>query len=203
MILNVDHIVTVYQTTDLVLIQDSANLISKVKLGVTLLQLAFQSSMHMDIDTLGFANLKDTPVENAQSEQQASTDAAGSIYSRAPHVLTAPTSRPSAPIPPTRRYVLVLQQLLSDMLKCLVTLQRKVFNIEEEVQPWVNKQIRGEILGIQMGFDSFEQRIIKKLEGVQSPYLEGIMRSWLLCRLPQRNGHKVVPRFFDSHNAYY
>lgn len=63
---------------------------------------------------------------------------------------------------------MVIQKFLSGVLKCLVSLDRRVTNIEEEVQPCVKKEIQGEMCGMQMKFESLEQRINQKLEDMWS-----------------------------------
>lgn len=59
-IFTVYQFLMVHRITDLDLIQDYANLISKDKIGATLLQSIFQGSEQMDIYNMGFADLRDT-----------------------------------------------------------------------------------------------------------------------------------------------
>lgn len=55
----------VHWATNLGLILDNANLILKAKIRASLLQVAFQESRHMDIDTLVFVNIGDALAEIA------------------------------------------------------------------------------------------------------------------------------------------
>lgn len=50
MLTDIDHFVMVHRTTDLGLIRDQANPISKAKVGASLLQVVFQFNMHINID---------------------------------------------------------------------------------------------------------------------------------------------------------
>lgn len=67
-ILDVHHFLMVHWATNLGLILDNANLILKAKIRVSLLQVAFQESRHMDIDTLVFVNIGDALAEIAWSK---------------------------------------------------------------------------------------------------------------------------------------
>lgn len=58
----------VHWATNLGLILDNANLILKAKIRASLLQVAFQESRHMDIDTLVFVNIGDALAEIAWSK---------------------------------------------------------------------------------------------------------------------------------------
>lgn len=139
----------VHQATNFGLIWDQPNPISKAKVGATLLQGAFQNSMYMDIDTPGFANLRDIPIWTERSESQASTDAAGSTYFMVPQTTTISYLRPYTLCPLLGSYVLVSHELLIDMLKDLGTFEQKVTNIKKRVQPWVKKEIKSKMQGMQ------------------------------------------------------
>lgn len=69
---DIDHFVMIHWTTDLGLVWDQSNPISK-KVGSSILQVNFYSSTHIKIDTLIFYNLRDTPTEITWSKK-ASTD---------------------------------------------------------------------------------------------------------------------------------
>lgn len=88
----------------------------------------------MDIDTSSFDDLGDSPSKAARTKPLATIDVIGSTDSRPPPAPTLTTSRPSTPCLPTSGYILVSQKFLGDILKCLVTLKKKVKNIEKRVQ---------------------------------------------------------------------
>lgn len=64
--------------------------------------------MHMDINTLGFANLGETLAETTLSESQEYTEVVGSTDSRVLQALTFPSLRPPTSSPPAGSYLFVL-----------------------------------------------------------------------------------------------
>lgn len=68
-------------------------------------------------------------------------------------------------------YALVPQAFLKYVLKKLSTLDHRLVNIKQGVQPWVIREIQGEIRNMQTRFDRFKWWISQKLEGIQAPNL--------------------------------
>lgn len=90
-------------TTNLGLIQDFANPISKEKVRATLLWELFMSRGN-NINSLGLADICDTPTENAYSEPQDSINKAGPSQTLTPPL----TARPFTLRPASAGYALVV-----------------------------------------------------------------------------------------------
>lgn len=79
--------------------------------------------MHMDVGTVGFAGLRETPAETARSEPQAYIDEVDAIDYKAPQALTLSTTICTTP---SNKWVSFgLMGLFSNILKCLVPLTKK------------------------------------------------------------------------------
>lgn len=81
-VLEVDQFMRPCSTTDLGLISDVANPISKTaKLGATLIQVVYEVTGH-ETDTTGFTDIDEIPLESAQSKLLTFADAASTFQTQ-------------------------------------------------------------------------------------------------------------------------